>query len=374
MMPSPVQPRAAPRAALTRRPGPPRAALIALGALALLMLAPAASACETEVARFLDEGELPAPTGISPNKDDSIRETNRISLIGQETARYELWTVMMGAEKTEAEIRDTIDAAMIAEGSNPDWPSFGTIVAAADNAAIPHGDPENHGAGPRIIRPGDVVVVDLGARVNDWVSDITRTYVLGEPNETVAAAYMAVYDAQNVTFPLITAGTMAWQPDAVARGLIAERGFGEYFIHSLGHGFGVCVHEPPLLSSSRDDPLFGLDYNVQPLSPTDAVTVEPGIYIPEMSFGIRIEDDFLVNTNGHEYLSANIPRDFDSFTIDYDDYPLEDGMTDPRTLSASSDDDSTLPFGASPAVMLAIMLLAAVLGRQAGKQLRDDDE
>ena len=337
----------------------PRRELLWLGvALGVMLTAPAVAACETEAARIAD-GELPSPEGPSPNKDGSIRETNRISQVGQETARHELWTVMMGAERTEAEIRDTIDAAMQAEGSNPDWPSFSTIVASAENAAIPHGDPDNDGAGPRIIQPGDVVVVDLGARVNDWVSDITRTYVLGEPNETVLAAYQAVYDAQNVTFPLIKSGTMAWQPDAVARGLIAERGFGEYFIHSLGHGFGVCVHEPPLLSSSRDDPLFGLDYNAQPLMPYDAVTIEPGIYIPEMAFGIRIEDDFLVNNNGYEHTSEIIPRDLDWFIIRADDYPLEDWMLE--NMSDVEGDANELPVPLGTVSMTAMMALAALV-------------
>lgn len=226
-----------------------------------------------------------------------------------------LWQVLMGANLTEAEVKAEIDRAMIENGSNPDWPSFGTIVAAGENGAIPHGDPVNDGAGPRVILPGDVVVVDLGARVNDWVSDVTRSYVVGgTTNATIIKAYMAVHDAQNLTFPLIEAGTPAWALDDIARTHIEEEGFGEYFIHSLGHGFGVCVHEPPLLSSGTDDPLFGLSYNQQPLMAYDAVTIEPGIYIDGW-FGIRIEDDFLVNTDGHEFMTADLPRDLDWFMI-----------------------------------------------------------
>ena len=226
----------------------------------------------------------------------------------------------MGANYTEEFIAGEIDQAMINAGSNPDWNSFDTIVASGANGAIPHGDPDNNGAGPKQVMLGDVVVVDLGARVNDWVSDITRTYIVGgTDNFTIIDSYMAVYDAQNLTFPVIESGTPAWVPDDIARTHITERGYGDLFIHSLGHGFGVCVHEPPLLSSGADDPLFGLKYNQQPLMIWDAITVEPGIY-HDGWFGIRIEDDFLVNGDGHEFLSEDIPRDLDWFMIMPDDY------------------------------------------------------
>jgi Xaa-Pro aminopeptidase len=228
--------------------------------------------------------------------------------------------VLMGANLTERQIADEINRAMVENGSNPEWPSFSTIVASGANGAIPHGDPENDGAGPKQVMPGDVVVIDLGGRVNDWVSDVTRSYVIGgTTNATVLKAYMAVHDAQNLTFPLIEAGTPAWTLDDIARTHIEEQGFGDRFIHSLGHGFGVCVHEPPLLSSGTDDPLFGLSYNQQPLAPYDAITIEPGIYLDGW-FGIRIEDDFLVNQEGHEFLTADLPRDLDWFMIQRDDY------------------------------------------------------
>jgi len=156
----------------------------------LIMLSPMAVACETEVERALN-GWFPSPTGISPDKDESIRETNRIASIGQEVARFQLWRVLNGVELTERQIADEIDRSMIENGSNPDWPSFDTIVASGANGAIPHGDPENRGAGPKFVEIGDVVVVDLGARVNDWVSDVTRTYIVGgTTNETIISSYM----------------------------------------------------------------------------------------------------------------------------------------------------------------------------------------
>ena len=145
--------------------------VLALSFVALLLVAslPTVAACETEAARIAN-GQLPSPTGISPNKDDSIRETVRISEIGQTVARTQLWMVVMGANLSERQIADEIDRAMIENGSNPDWPSFETIVASGANGAIPHGDAEHAGAGPKQVMVGDIVVVDLGARVNDWLA------------------------------------------------------------------------------------------------------------------------------------------------------------------------------------------------------------
>ena len=325
---------------------------IIMAVFALILLSPVVTACETEVERAT-HGWFPSPEGISPDKDDSIRETTRIAGIGQGVARHMLWKVLMGEELTERQIADEVDRSMIENGSNPNWPSFETIIASGSNGAIPHGDPDNRGAGPKIVEIGDVVVVDLGARVNDWVSDVTRTYVVGgTTNETIISSYMAVYDAQNLTFPVIEAGTPAWVPDDIARTHIEEQGYGDKFIHSLGHGFGVCVHEPPLLSSGTDDPLFGLTYNQQPLMVYDAITVEPGIY-HDGWFGIRIEDDFLVNQDGHEFLTETIPRDLDWFMITLDDYePLE------VIEVAEEEDDGFLPF---PVGIIEIILISTIV-------------
>ncbi len=331
----------------------------------LLCSAPTAAACETEVANAL-EGKFPSPTGISPDKDESIREAVRLASVGQHVGREMLWQVLMGANLTERQIADEINRAMIENGSNPEWPSFSTIVASGANGAIPHGDPANDGAGPKQVMVGDVVVVDLGGRVNDWVSDVTRTYVIGgTTNATVLKAYMAVYDAQNLTFPLIEAGTPAWALDDIARTHIEEQGFGDHFIHSLGHGFGVCVHEPPLLSGGTDDPLFGLSYNQQPLAPYDAITIEPGIYLDGW-FGIRIEDDFLVNQESHEFLTADLPRDLEWFMIQRDDYEPSKALIPPVE---SVSETGFLP---APLGLMEIVALVGLAGWR-GRALRDEE-
>ncbi len=341
-----------------------RPVLIAGVLVLLLCSAPTAAACETEVANAL-EGKFPSPTGISPDKDESIREAVRLASVGQHVGREMLWQVLMGANLTERQIADEINRAMIENGSNPEWPSFSTIVASGANGAIPHGDPANDGAGPKQVMVGDVVVVDLGGRVNDWVSDVTRTYVIGgTTNATVLKAYMAVYDAQNLTFPLIEAGTPAWALDDIARTHIEEQGFGDHFIHSLGHGFGVCVHEPPLLSGGTDDPLFGLSYNQQPLAPYDAITIEPGIYLDEW-FGIRIEDDFLVNQESHEFLTADLPRDLAWFMIQRDDYEPSKALVPPvESVSQTA-------FLPAPLGLMEIVALVGLAGWR-GRALRDE--
>ncbi|MEJ6562293.1 MAG: M24 family metallopeptidase [Euryarchaeota archaeon] len=331
---------------------------VALLLVGLLVFAPAVSACETEAANALI-GKFPSPTGISPDKDESIRETTRLAGIGHETARYMLWRVLSGEQFTELEIAQEIDRAMEENGSNAEWKSFDTIVASGANGAIPHGDPENNGAGPTFVQVGDVVVIDLGARVNDWVSDVTRTYSVGPTtNETIIEVYMAVYDAQNLTFPVIEAGTPAWLPDDIARTHIEEQGYGEYFIHSLGHGFGICVHEPPLLSGGTDDPLFGLSYNEQPLAVWDAITIEPGIYLDGW-FGVRIEDDFLVNQEGHEFLTESLPRDLDWFMIEIGDYEPLEWHTGESLVEEQSMISEVLP---SPVSGLESILLLTLVG------------
>ena len=130
---------------------------------------------------------------------------------------------------------------------------------------------------------------------------------------------------------------------------------------SLGHGFGVCVHEPPLLSSGYDEPLFGLTFNNEPLLPTDAITIEPGIYLDGW-FGIRIEDDFLVDADGHEFLTSDLRRDLEYAMImmeDYDPLPWHDPMAGDEE---SADRILPLPIGIIDVLMMAAV--AALLARR----------
>jgi len=153
-------------------------------------------------------------------------------------------------------------------------PSFDTIVAAGPNAALPHHEP-----GDRVIAPGDVVLIDMGALLDGYCSDCTRTYVAGEPDGKLAEVYAIVLEAQLAALSKVAPGVPGKEVDAVAREIIAEAGYGDHFGHGLGHGVGIEIHESPGLSPRSDDILDS----------GDVVTVEPGIYLPG-EFGVRIED------------------------------------------------------------------------------------
>ena len=167
-------------------------------------------------------------------------------------------------------------------------PSFPTIVAAGANGASPHAVPGEH-----VIAAGEYVTVDMGAIVDGYCSDCTRTLVEGEPDPAQRQVYELVLKAQLAALDAIRAGAHGRAVDAVSREPIAEAGYGERYGHGLGHGVGIEVHEPPRLSKRSEDTLLV----------GDVVTVEPGIYVPG-EFGIRIEDLVVVTEDGCRNLSS----------------------------------------------------------------------
>ena len=170
--------------------------------------------------------------------------------------------------------------------------AFDPIVASGIRGALPHGRPSG-----KTLRPGELIVIDMGCVLGGYNSDMTRTVALGEPDEEARAAYAVVLDAQQQAVEAVCAGASTKAIDAVARDRIAEGGLGEYFSHGLGHGVGLQVHEWPRLSYHTDDVL-----------PENAVvTVEPGVYVPER-FGIRIEDLVVARADGPEALTRT-PKD-----------------------------------------------------------------
>ncbi|MBT1247239.1 MULTISPECIES: aminopeptidase P family protein [unclassified Thermosipho (in: thermotogales)] len=170
--------------------------------------------------------------------------------------------------------------------------SFETIVASGWRGALPHGI-----ASDKEIEIGEPVVVDWGAYFNGYASDLTRVFCIGEPSDEVKNVHNIVMKAQQEAIEIARAGLTGAEIDKAARNYITEKGYGEYFGHSLGHGIGLEVHEEPRLSFA----------NREPLPKNSIVTVEPGIYLPK-KFGIRIEDDILLTENGCEVLSS-LPRD-----------------------------------------------------------------
>ncbi|HEY0319169.1 MAG TPA: Xaa-Pro peptidase family protein [Solirubrobacterales bacterium] len=185
------------------------------------------------------------------------------------------------ARATEAHIREL--------GGDPSFPA---IVAAGPNGALPHAEP-----GERVIGRGELVVFDMGAKLDGYCSDGTRTFATGDPGEEGRAVYATVLEAQLAALDAIEAGVKGEDVDAVARKVIDDAGHGEHFGHGLGHGVGLEVHEAPRLSPRSDDVL----------QPGEVVTVEPGIYLPG-KLGVRIEDFVVVEEGGYRNLSG-LPKD-----------------------------------------------------------------
>ncbi|NSC20147.1 aminopeptidase P family protein [Streptomyces albus subsp. chlorinus] len=192
--------------------------------------------------------------------------------------------------RTEREAGRDIAAAITAEGhARVDF----VIVGSGPHSASPH-----HELSDRVIRPGDPVVVDIGGTTPDgYCSDSTRVYAVGEPPVEFRRLYDVLLRAQRAQTEAVRPGITAEELDAVGRDLIAEAGFGAYFIHRTGHGIGLESHEEPYIVAG----------NALPLAPGMAFSVEPGIYLPDR-YGARIEDIVVCTEDGGERLNAT-PRD-----------------------------------------------------------------
>jgi len=160
--------------------------------------------------------------------------------------------------------------------------AFDTIVSSGPHSAFPHG-----WCGDRRIREGDFVTIDIGAKSQGYCADLTRTLIIGKPSSRQAEIYETVKKAQEIAINQMKAGVEAKKADESARGYIDRMGYGKYFVHRLGHGVGLDVHEPPTLGPTSKDVLAS----------GNVVTVEPGIYIPKFG-GVRIEDTVHVLSDG----------------------------------------------------------------------------
>lgn len=206
-----------------------------------------------------------------------MRRAAELTMEGMEAAYA---TIKPGVK--EYEVAAEIEYAMRRHGS---WgTAFDTIVASGPRSAYPHG-----GCSEREIRDGDLVVVDIGAAYKYYRSDMTRTLVAGASTKKQQELYELVKRAQENALFNVKPGVEAKLVDMMARNVIIEAGYGEFFVHGLGHGIGLEVHEPPTLSPQSRDVLHR----------GNVVTIEPGIYIVGFG-GVRIEDTILVNINGYE--------------------------------------------------------------------------
>jgi Xaa-Pro aminopeptidase len=191
--------------------------------------------------------------------------------------------------RTEDEVARAAVARIRAEGAEP---SFPPIVAAGPNGALPHAEPSDREIGDR-----ELLIFDMGAELDGYCSDCTRTYATGTISDEDRAVYELVLRAQEKALEAIRAGKSGRDVDVVARNVIEKGGHGDRFGHGLGHGVGLEVHESPRLSSRSEDTLRS----------GEVVTVEPGIYLPGR-LGVRIEDLVVVEEDGLRNLSG-LPKE-----------------------------------------------------------------
>jgi Xaa-Pro aminopeptidase len=216
-----------------------------------------------------DDGELRAIRAATALADEVLSAVPKRGLAG----------------RTERDVAFEIETEMRRRGAEP---SFESIVAGGANGALPH-----HSPGDEPIARDTLVVVDMGARVDGYCSDCTRTFATGELSDEAAAVYDLVLSTQVAALERVRAGAACVEVDAFARERIAAAGHGERFGHGLGHGVGLEVHEGPTLSRAGEGEL----------EPGNVVTVEPGVYLPG-ELGVRIEDLVVATEDGPEVLTS----------------------------------------------------------------------
>ena len=223
---------------------------------------------------------------------DAIRRSIRVN-----ERAFEVIRARLTGDQTEKQIAHNIEHQMRAFGASQC--AFKPIVGVGSRSALPHATVTD-----RRVSESPFVLIDWGAQVDLYVSDLTRVLITGKAPAKFRKIYDVVLAAQQAAINVIRAGVTWKEVDRAARGTIERAGYGKYFGHGLGHGFGLQVHELPFLSPIRDGVL----------SANMVVTVEPGIYLPDFG-GVRIEDDVLVTESGYEVLSK-LPKTFDEMAVD----------------------------------------------------------
>jgi Xaa-Pro aminopeptidase len=222
-------------------------------------------------------------------KDDGEVEALQAAASAVDAIAVEMRTESF-AGRTELEVHRDLVERMLALGHER---SNFAIVAAGANAASPHHEP----SAERRIAEGELVLCDFGGTMRGYCSDITRMFAVGEQLSEVRETYAVLQAAQEAGVQAATVGTPCAEVDAAARKVIADAGYGEYFVHRVGHGIGQEAHEDPYMVAG----------NELPLAPGHAFSVEPGIYIPGR-FGMRLED-IVVATNAGPRRLNDAPRD-----------------------------------------------------------------
>lgn len=225
---------------------------------------------------------------VAIKSEEAIAGMQRAQAISDAVFKVILQYIQPGVRESELAARINYHHLMLGASTM----AFETIVASGSNSALPHARPSG-----RKLRSGEPLLLDFGCMVDGFASDMTRTLHLGEPREKFIRAYRAVQVAQERAISSASAGIEISTISQVAQDALNEFGLNEYFIHSLGHGIGMKVHEWPRMTSNSS----------ALLQKGHTVTIEPGVYFPG-EFGIRIEDTILIDSNTCERLST-IGRD-----------------------------------------------------------------
>lgn len=237
----------------------------------------------------LPDGVEMVPAGGAVEKLRRVKDEHELEAVAAAAELAdEVWTWSLEAglgRRLEREVAAAAEARIRELGGEPSFPA---IVAAGPNGALPHAEP-----GERRIEAGQLVVFDMGARLDGYCSDGTRTFAIGEPGERAREVYETVLAAQAAALDAVKAGIGGEELDAVAREAIEAAGHGEHFGHGLGHGVGLEVHEAPRISPRSEDVLAA----------GEVATIEPGVYLPG-KLGVRIEDLVVVTADGHRNLSG----------------------------------------------------------------------
>jgi len=226
-----------------------------------------------------------------------IKEEDEIQLLKKALhiaeSAFNTFKKLIEPEMTEKSAAWALEKCMREKGANSI--AFPTIVASGPNSAMPHAIPGNR----TFINKKEPIVIDFGAKLNGYLSDITRTVSIGKPDDFFIKVYNTVKEAQERAIAAIKPGISSKYIDSVARSHIEHMGFKKYFIHGLGHGIGLDVHEPPSIGQLKDTRLEqGMVF-----------TIEPGIYIPDWG-GIRLENMVAVQEHNAKVLNNMTCNDF----------------------------------------------------------------
>lgn len=227
---------------------------------------------------------------------DEVATIRRAAKVAERA--FEALRATIRPEQTEKEVADDLEHQMRLMGAK--GASFPPIVAVGPRAALPHARP-----GSGRLGESPLLLVDWGADLGGYKSDLTRVLTTGKISPKLERVYRVVLMAQEQGIAAVRPGATAHEVDAAARAVIEKAGFGKYFGHGLGHGIGLDIHEAPRL---------GVNQSLA-LEPGMVVTIEPGIYLPDVG-GVRIEDDVLVTKSGHELLTS-AAKQWDDTLVDW---------------------------------------------------------